>query len=61
MSTDTLVLLLIFEKMFNILNVLFFDDDVMKKVNNFQIAKVQPQGVSWHLPDFLPISAWHCL
>ena len=43
MSTDTLVLLLIFEKMFNILNVLFFDDDVMKKVNNFQIAKVQPQ------------------
>ena len=29
----------------------------MKNVNNFQIAKVQPQGVAQHLLDFLPISA----
>ena len=33
----------------------------MKNVNNFQIAKFQPQGAAWHLIDFLPISAWHCL
>ena len=29
----------------------------MKNVNNFQIAKVQPQGVAQYLLDFLPISA----
>ena len=33
----------------------------MKKVNNWQITKVQPQGISYHLLDFLPISAWCCL
>ena len=35
----------------------------MKNVNNFQIAKIQSQGVvqSWHLLNFLPISAWGCL
>ena len=26
--------------------LLFLDDDVMKNVNNFQISKVQPQGVA---------------
>ena len=29
----------------------------MNKVHNFQIAKIQPQGVAWLLLDFLPISA----
>ena len=33
----------------------------MKNVNNFQIAKVQPQCVAWHLLDFLPISVWRFL
>ena len=46
MSTDTLALLLIFEKMSNVLIVLLLDDAVVKKVNNFQIAKVQPKGVA---------------
>ena len=32
----------------------------VKKANNFQKAKVQPQGVP-HFADFLPISAWHRL
>ena len=54
MSTDTLVLLLIFQKMSNVLNVLFLGDDLMKKVNNFQVAKVQPQGVAQYLLDSLP-------
>ena len=27
----------------------------MKNVNNFQIAKTQPQGVAYHLLDSLPI------
>ena len=26
--------------------LLFLDDNVMKKANNFQMAKVQPQGVA---------------
>ena len=33
----------------------------MKKVDNFQIAKVQPHGIAQLLLDFLPISAWRCL
>ena len=33
----------------------------MKKAHNFQIAKVQPQGVAQHLLDFLLISAWRSL
>ena len=33
----------------------------MKNVNNFEIAKVSPQGAAWHLPDFLPVSVWRCL
>ena len=32
-----------------------------KKANNFQIAKVQPQGVAKLFLDFLPISTWCCL
>ena len=30
----------------------------MKNVNNFQLAKVQPQGVAEHWLDFLPMSVW---
>ena len=30
----------------------------MKHVNNFQIAKVQPQGVAYQLHDLLLISVW---
>ena len=26
--------------------ILFLDNDVMKKANNFQIAKVQPEGIA---------------
>ena len=33
----------------------------MKNVNNFQIAKVQSQGVALHLLKFQQISAWRCL
>ena len=33
----------------------------LNNLNNFQIGKVQPQGVAKHLLDFLPISAWRCL
>ena len=32
----------------------------MEKANNFQLAKVQPQGVPLLLLEFLPISAWRC-
>ena len=32
-----------------------------KNVNNFQIAKVQLQGVVYYLLNFLPISALRCL
>ena len=28
----------------------------MENVNNFEVAKVQPQGVAYHLLDFLPVS-----
>ena len=31
----------------------------MKKANNSQIAKAQPQGVAQLLLNFLPISVWH--
>ena len=30
----------------------------MKIEINFQIAKVQPQGVAYHVLDFLPMAAW---
>ena len=30
----------------------------MGNVNNFEVAKVQPQGVGYHLLDFLPVSVW---
>ena len=33
----------------------------VKNVSNFQEAKVKPEGVTNHLLDFLPISAWRCL
>ena len=47
MNTDTLVPLLIFQNMF----YYFWMITWMKKVNNFQIAKVQPQGVAQHLVE----------
>ena len=31
-----------------------------KKANNFQVAKVQPQGIAQVLLNFLPISTWRC-
>ena len=45
MKTDTPVLSLIF-RICPIMIVLLFFDNVDKDVNNFQIAKVQPQGVA---------------
>ena len=33
----------------------------MKKANNFQIAKVQPQGVDYILLGFSTISTWRSL
>ena len=33
---------------------------LMKNVNNFQIAKIQSQGVAKHLIHFLSILAWRC-
>ena len=42
MNTDTLVLLLIFLNMV----YYFWMITLMKNVNNFQIAKVHPQGVA---------------
>ena len=41
--------------------VLFWMIKWMMDMNNFQIAKVQPQGAAWQLLDFLPVSAWCCL
>ena len=32
--------------------LLFLDDNVMENVNNFQIAKIQPPGVAYHLLNF---------
>ena len=46
MKTDTPVLSLIFRICPIMIVLLFFDDNVDKDVNNFQIAKVQPQGVA---------------
>ena len=42
MNTDTPVLLLIFENM----SYYFWMTTWIKNVNNFQIVKVQPQGVA---------------
>ena len=42
MNTETLVIFLIFLEYI----LLFLDDDVIKNVNNSQIAKVKPQGVA---------------
>ena len=41
MNTDTLVLLLTFKNIYY-----FWMITWMKNVNNFQLAKVQPQGVA---------------
>ena len=54
MNTDILVLLLIFQNMF----YYFWMITWMVNGNNFQIAKVQPQGVAWHLLNFLAISVY---
>ena len=50
MDKNALVLLL--------LSICFWMTTWMKNVNNFQIAKVQSQGVAYHLLDFLPNSVW---
>ena len=42
MNTDTLLILLIFQNMFYYSWMITW----MKNVNNFQIVKVQPQGVA---------------
>ena len=57
MLIDTLVILLIFENM----SYYFWLIIRMKNVNNFRIAKVQPQGTAKHLHNFLPTSAWRFL
>ena len=57
MNTDIFVLLLIFQNM----SYYFWMITQIKGVNNFQIAKVQPQGVAWDLLNFFPISTWCCL
>ena len=57
MNTDTIVLLVIFQNVF----YYFWMKTWMKNENNFQIAKVQPHGIAYHLLDFLPISVCRCL
>ena len=57
MNRDTIVRLLIFQYMSHYFWIITW----MRNVNNFQIAKVQPQSVASHLLDFLLISAWRCL
>ena len=56
MNTDTLVLFLFFFFEYVLLMITW-----TKNVNNFEIAKVQHQGVAQHLLNFLPISACRCL
>ena len=34
---------------------------LMKNVIDLQTAKAEPRGVTLHLLDSLPISAWRCL
>ena len=53
MNTDTLAFLLTFENM----SYYFWMITWTKNLNNFQIAKVQPQGVAEHLLNFLSILA----
>ena len=57
MNTVMHVLLLSFQNMY----YYFWMISWIKKVNKFQIAKDQPQGVAQHLLNFLPISTWRCL
>ena len=45
---------------FRISPIIFWMITWMNKVNNFQMEKVQPQGVAQLLLDFLPISVWRC-
>ena len=47
--------------LFRISPIIFWMITWMNKVNNFQMEKVQPQGVAQLLLDFLPISVWRCL
>ena len=49
MNTDTLVLLFYSDYFWMIIYI--------KNVNNFQIKNIQPEGVTYHLFGFLPISA----
>ena len=57
MNTDTFFLLLLLQNM----SYCFWMITWIKNVNNFQIAKVQPQCVAQHFLTFLPISASCCL
>ena len=42
--------------------LLFLDDGTwLKKANNFQVAKIQPQGTAQILLDFSPILVWRSL
>ena len=41
--------------------LLFLDHNVDEESNDFQIAKVQIQGVASLLLNFLPVSALYCL
>ena len=50
MNTDIHIFLLIFQNM----PYVFWMITWMKNVNNFQIAKVQPQGVAQHLLEYQP-------
>ena len=47
----------IFNKMFRYFWIITW----MKKANIFQMSKVQSQGATWYLLDFLSILAWCCL
>ena len=57
MNRDTIVRLLIFQYMSHYFWIITW----MRNVNNFQIAKVQPESVASHLLEFLLISAWRYL
>ena len=57
MNAEALAPLVMFRNMFYNFWVITW----MNNVSNFQIGKIQPQDVAYHLFDFLSISAWRCL
>ena len=56
MNTNTLLLMFAFKNIF----FYFWMIAWIENLNDFQKAKVQPQGVALHLLDSWPISAWRC-